>query len=376
VSETHELGPVALPGRPGAWTVTLADGRIAGIEGAPGEPNRLLLPAFADLHVHADRAFVQGPRPPRSLEDAIEMTEAIRAAATPDLMRGRAERLLGAALSHGSTRVRSHADVDDVVEERAVAAVLAAGETFARRVDVEVVAFASAATDPASDEGAALLRAAVEAGATHLGAVPAFYPDPGASIDALLDLALEWDLPVDVHLDETLDSATFNLGRLAEATIARGLEGRVTADHCCSLAAVAEADAMHAIELVAAAGITVIALAALNLYLQDRDGSRLRGVTLVRELLAAGVPVRFGSDNVGDVFFPYGDADPLEAAYLAAVAAHVDDEDALLAGIADGRIRVEEGDAADLVLVDAPSFREALARRPGGRRVFRSGQPV
>jgi cytosine/creatinine deaminase len=304
------------------------------------------------------------------------MTEAIRAAATPELMRERAERLLGAALSHGSTRVRSHADVDDVVEERAVAAVLAAAETFARRVDVEVVAFASAATDPASDEGTALLRAAVEAGATHLGAVPAFYPDPGASIDALLDLALECGLPVDVHLDETLDPGTFNLGRLAEATIARGVEGRVTADHCCSLAAVAAADAAHAIELVAAAGITVIALPALNLYLQDREGSRQRGVTLVRELLAAGVPVRFGSDNVGDVFFPYGDADPLEAAYLAAVAAHVDDDDALLAGIADGRTHVEEGDAVDLVLVDAPSFREALARRPGGRTVFRSGQPV
>jgi cytosine/creatinine deaminase len=238
------------------------------------------------------------------------------------------------------------------------------------------VAFASAATDPASAEGQRLLRTAVDAGATHLGAVPAFYPHPGASIDALLDLALDVDLPVDVHLDETLDPSTFNLPRLAQATTARGLQGRVTAGHCCSLAAVSAADAARAIEQVAAAQITIVALSALNLYLQDRGGSRLRGVTLVRELLAAGVRVRFGSDNVGDVFFPYGDADPVEAAYLAAVAAHVDDEDALLAGITDGRTRVEEGDPADLVLVDATSFRDALARRPAGRAVYRAGQPV
>jgi cytosine/creatinine deaminase len=120
----------------------------------------------------------------------------------------------------------------------------------------------------------------------------------------------------------------------------------------------------------------VVALSALNLYLQDRQRSRLRGVTLVRDLLAAGVAVRFGSDNVGDVFFPYGDADPLETAYLAAIAAHVDDEDALLAGIAAGRTRVEEGDEADLVVLDVPTFRDALAARPAGRVVLRGGRTI
>jgi cytosine/adenosine deaminase-related metal-dependent hydrolase len=79
---------------------------------------------------------------------------------------------------------------------------------------------------------------------------------------------------------------------------------------------------------------------------------------------------------VGDVFFPYGDGDPLEQAFLAAIAAHVDDEDALLAGICDGRTRVEEGDPADLVLLEATSFREALACRPANRVVFRAGEPL
>ena len=149
----------------------------------------------------------------------------------------------------------------------------------------------------------------------------------------------------------------------------------MTASHCCALASVDEATARRTIERVAAAGITVIANPALNLYLEDRGPvtPRLRGLTLVHELVAAGVPVRFGSDNVQDVFYPYGSADPLEAAWLAALGAHVDDEDVLLAGICGGRTRIEVGDPADLVLVDADSVRDALARRPAARTVVRAG---
>ena len=91
---------------------------------------------------------------------------------------------------------------------------------------------------------------------------------------------------------------------------------------------------------------------------------------------SAGVPVRFGSDNGRDVFYPYGDADPLESAFLASIAAHVDDEELLVGGICDGRTRVEPGDPADLVLVSALSFRDALARRPEARALLRAGRVV
>jgi cytosine deaminase len=122
----------------------------------------------------------------------------------------------------------------------------------------------------------------------------------------------------------------------------------------------------------------VIALPALNLYLQGRgeETPRVRGLTLIRELLAAGVPVRFGSDNVRDAFYTYGDADPLEAAWLAAVAAQLDDESTVLAGVCNGRSRLGVGDPADLVVVDAVSVPDALARRPGGRTIVRAGRIV
>jgi cytosine deaminase len=372
------LGPVVLPGRAGFHELELEDGRIRAIRPSTSARGRLALPAFADLHLHADRAFALGPRAPRSLADAVSLVAEIKRACTEELVRQRASKLFGRSLAHGSLRMRTHVDVDELVDGRTLRGVVAAREELAGRVEVEIVAFATAHTNPASADGERRLREALAAGADLLGAVPAFHPDPTASVESLLDLAVASGVGADIHLDETVDSTGFQLELLADATLARGLEGRITASHCCALASVDTATARRTIEKVAAAGITVIALPALNLYLEDRGEAtpRRRGITLVHELVEADVPVRFGSDNVGDVFYPYGDADPLEAAWLAALAAHIDDEEVLLAGVCAGRTRIEEGDPADLVLIDAGSVRDALARRPGGRTVVLAGEIV
>jgi len=370
-----ELGPVALPGADGAFLLELAGGRISSVLPTAAEATRVALPAFADLHVHADRAFARGPRPPRSLADAVELVREIKLASTEEAVCERATRLFERALAHGSLRVRTHVDVDEVIGERGLRGVLAAREAVAGRVDVEIVAFATKFADPTTPDGEARLRAAADAGADLLGAVPAFHADAVASIARVLDLAAELGLPADLHVDEASAPDAFVLEALADATLARGLEGRVTASHTCALATVDDPTARRTIAKLAEARITVIALPAVNLFLQGRGEAtpRVRGLTLVRELLAAGVQVRFGSDNVRDVFYPYGDADPLEAAWLAAVSAHVDDEVALLAGVCDGRTGLDVGDPADFVLVDATSLDDSLARRPGGRTVVRAG---
>ena len=369
---------MVLHGVTGVYELDLVDGRIAALQSSTVAGARLALPAFADFHVHADRAYALGPRPPRSLEEAADLVLEVKRASTEEAVRGRALRLLERALSHGSLRVRTHVDVDELIGERGLRGVLAARAELAGRIDVEIVAFATKLCDPTTEAGRRRLAAAIDAGADLIGAVPAFHRDPEASIAAVLELASSLGVPADLHVDETTDSSALRLERVADETLARGLEGRVAASHCCALASASAESARRTIEKVAAAGITVIVQPAVNLYLQDRGAPtpRLRGVTLVRELHAAGVPVRFGSDNVGDVFYPYGDADPLEAAFLADVTAHVDDEDVLLAGICNGRTRVDAGDPADLVLIDVGSVREALARRPERRTVLRAGEIV
>jgi cytosine deaminase len=372
------LGPVVLPGVEGVHELQLRGDRIAGIRPGSEDEPQLALPAFADLHLHADRAFASGPRLPRSLADAAELVLDVKSVSTEEAIRDRCLRLLSRALEHGTLRVRTHVDVDRLSDERALRGVLSARNEVSDRLDVQIVAFATKLCDPTTDEGRGRLAAAVEAGADFVGGVPAFHPDPETSVATLLRLARTLGVPADLHIDETTEGSVLLLERLADETLALGLEGRVAASHCSSLAAVARPAARRTIEKVAAAGITVIVQPALNLYLQDRGEStpRLRGLTLVRELVAADVPVRFGSDNIADVFYPYGDADPLESAFLAALAAHVDDEEVLLAGICDGRSRIATGDHADLVLLEASSVRDALARRPSRRTVVRKGRVV
>lgn len=372
------VGAVRLPGREGAYELDLANGVVTAIRRVDAPAERLALPAFSDLHVHADRAFARAPRPPRSLADAIELAAEIKRASSEEDVHLRALRLFERALTHGTLRIRTHVDVDELIEERGLRGVETARAELAGRLEVETVAFATKFTDPTTPAGERRLERALAAGADLLGAVPRFHRDPTASLERVLDLARAAGVDVDLHLDETVDASGFQLELLADAVLARSLEGRVTASHCCALASVDAETARRTIAKVAAAGITVIALPALNLYLEDRGDTtpRLRGLTLVNELVGAGVPVRFGSDNVGDVFYPYGDADPLETAWLAALAAQVDDEDALLAGICGGRTRIEQGDPADLVLLEADSTRDALARRPDGRTVLRAGEIV
>ncbi|MFN8221906.1 MAG: amidohydrolase family protein [Gaiellales bacterium] len=365
------VGPVRLPGRAGVHTLDVVDGRIAAITEQDETAAPLALPPLVDLHVHADRAFALGPRPARSLADAIDLVSAIKREATVEAVADRAQRLFERALAHGTSRIRTHVDVDHLVDDRALLGVRTARAALAGRLEIELVAFATAWTDPATADGRRRLEDALENGAELLGAVPAFHQDPARSLEALLDLAAATGARIDVHLDEHLDGDRFQLEQLADGVLGRGLEGRVTASHCCALAAVDDATARRTIEKVSEAGITVVALPALNLFLADRAAMtpRMRGITLVRELVAQGVAVRFGSDNVRDVFYPYGDADLLEAGWLASLAAHVDDEDVLLAGVCDGRTRLEIDDPADHVLVAADSLSDALARRPGNRSV-------
>ena len=122
----------------------------------------------------------------------------------------------------------------------------------------------------------------------------------------------------------------------------------------------------------------MIALPETNLLLQDRGQAtpRRRGITLLRELIAAGVEVRLGTDNVRDWFFPFGDGDMLETGRLTAITAHLDDTSELVRAICGGFAFLEEGMPGDLVLIPATSFEDALARRPAGRTVFKGGRRI
>jgi len=374
------LSAIALPDRSGVWRLTLRDRLVAAIRpDAHGEEAHwLALPGLVNLHAHADRAYTVQSFRPRSFADALAAAAAARAAFTAADVEARAMRLFERSLAYGVTRIRTHTDVDPIVELRSMEGILAAKQKMAGRLDVDVIAFATSKNDLADARSLDRLDHALAIGADLIGASLNASADPPRALAALLDLAERSGLPVDLHLDEHLEPDRMLSELVADAVIARGLHGRVTLSHVCALAALDAAAAVKLIEKFARAGVTVVALPTANLFLQERGAAspRWRGVTRVGELMAAGVPVRCGTDNVRDWFFPFGDGDMLETALFAAIAAHIDDAAALIGAICDGRRAIAESDVADLVLLPVKSLDDALARRPADRPVFKAGRQV
>jgi cytosine deaminase len=213
--------------------------------------------------------------------------------------------------------------------------------------------------------------------------------DLDACLDRLFALAGEYGLDVDLHIDETIDPAADGLIRVARAVQRTGFAGQVSCGHCCALAMQDEAVMQATIAAVKAAGIAVIALPVANLYLQDRIPGRtprLRGLAPVQELAAQGVPVAIAGDNCRDPFAFFGDHDMLEVWRDAVRLAHLDlaggawapSVTALPAAImklADHG-RIAAGMRADLIVFNARSLSELLARPQADRQLLRAGRPV
>ncbi len=348
---------------------------------------RLLLPGFVEAHCHLDKNLTleRVGNASGTLMEAIENWVAFKPSLTHADYLERVTAGLEMALLNGVTALRSHVDVSVIGGLRALEAVLEAKEQFAGAMDVQTVALGGAGIDAHETE---LMRSAMAAGAEVVGGCPWITPDPSAAVQAVFELAEATGKPIDLHVDETEDPTVNTLEQIALETIRRGWQGRVTVGHCCSLEFIAQGDADRLMDLVAQAGLQVVSLPACNLNLQGRAAHPApRGLTRVAELLERGVNVAFASDNVRDPFHPIGDYDPLKAANLGVIAAHlsgdgqmfetlemVTSRPARALGLAEYGLKV--GDWADLVVVDALSPLEALSRIPNRLAVYKRGQLV
>ncbi len=350
----------------------------------------LLLPAMAEPHAHLDKALTAEavPNPRGDLAGAIEAWIAAAEAGTftHDDMVHRVRAALDKLLLSGVTAVRSHINCGSGAGTTHLVAAQEAIRPYAALMDIELVALThSPMSGPGSEDNQAALRAAIDLGVDVVGGCPHLEPDGPGSIAVALDAAIGNRLPVDLHVDETLDTNVLTLRDLARAVVDRGLEGSVTASHCVSLGMQPPDVQASVAEEVAAAGIAIVPLPQTNLFLQGRDHAVAmpRGLTAIGALRDADVLIAAGGDNVQDPFNLVGRSDPLETASLLVMAGHVMPDDAYdmvssnvrrMLGLAP--VRFEVGDPADFVAIDAASVREAIADAPADRKVFHSGRLV
>ena len=384
------LRNVRLWGKGEPVDVAVLDGRISTTGTALGEgedfAGRALLPGLVETHCHLDKTYSLGhglENHSGTLMEAVERWLAHKNRYTRQDYRMRAEAGLRQALTKGTTALRTHVDMVDRDGLIALEALLELKAEWHSRIDLQIVALGFPGTSEQDD----LMREALTMGADVVGGCPVLTPDAIACLKSALLLAQHFGKPVDLHMDETEDPKVFNLHPLAEMTEAFGLQGQVTADHCCSLS-YQPAEVQHrVIDKLAAADLACIGLPAANLALQGQGCPPARGLMPIKAMHRAGVRTALGSDNVGDPFLPLGNYDLLWQANLAVHAAHltrpserwdalqmVTEEAAGVLGLKDYGLKV--GCKADLVILDATSWEDALAQMPPRLRVYKAGKLV
>lgn len=382
--------------------IRLTNGRISAVAPAGTAVEGMDLdrgqvwPCFVDGHVHLDKTqtWTRQPNPDGTHSGAKAAVIADRGKHYSEAdIEPRLDFGLRCAVAHGTAAIRTHLD-SYWPDARAHWAVFRRmRDAWAGRIDLQGVSICPLDRF-AGDSGTALANeVAASGGLLGMTTTGEGGQASSAEFQALLDrfftLAEDRGLALDLHLDETGDPTSRALDAVARTAIRRGFMAPIQVGHVCSLSVQTDAEAMATIGLCADAGMTVINLPMCNMYLQGRVAGRTprwRGITMVHEFRAAGVPVSFASDNCRDPFYAYGDYDMMEV-YREAVriaqldhpfgswAASVTATPAAACGFADTR-RIAVGAVADLVLFKARSMTELLARPQSERVVLRAGKPI
>jgi cytosine/creatinine deaminase len=346
-------------------------------------------PGLIDVHTHLDKGHIwpRAENPDGTFEAAVEAVRADRAKWSADDVRRRFHFGLRCAYAHGTVAIRTHLDSPPEQCRISWAVFRELRAEWEGRITLQATSLVT--LDDLRGPFAADLADLVAESGGVLGAVTAMSPTIDADLDRVFALAAERGLDLDFHVDESLDPGAHSLRHIAETALRRRFQGSVLCGHCCSLAVQEAAAAERTLDLVREAGIALVSLPMCNLYLQDRVPGRTprrRGVTLLHEMAARGIPVALASDNCRDPFFAYGDHDMLEVLREAVRIAHLDRPlgawpKAITRTPADvmalpdtGVIRV--GAPADLVLFRARSDTELLSRPQSDRIVLRAGREI
>src|SRR5205809_2019792 len=368
-------------------------GAAGGVADAIDCAGKLVLPTFIDAHVHLDKVLIRDELREHdgTLAGAIGAIHERKRRYTAEDVRARARAVIEESVRLGTTRLRSHVDVDTIGGLTPLDGVLAAAADCAGIAEVQTIAFPQEGLlrDPGAYE---LMEAALELGAHVVGGMPHWEADEAAQrehVRLCFDLAQRFDRDIDMHVDETDDGGVRTLEMVADEALRLSYTGRVTAGHVCSLAAADEEYSRRVIDKCAGAGISIAANPVTNLVLQGRGDRGLirRGTTRIAELRAAGVNVLLGQDCVKDGFYPFGRGSMLEVALISAHAAHLTTHDDIayaLRAITDAPAQamrltdygLAAGMRADLMVMPAGSWEEALRLQLPPESVWFKGRLV
>ena len=316
------INNVRLPWREGLWQIEIADGKIARISAQPQQPSPpeqsldgeggLACAPFIEPHIHLDTTQTAGEpawNQSGTLFEGIERWAERKALLSHEDVKQRARQTLKWQIAQGIQHVRTHVDVSDP-SLTALKAMLEVKSEMAPWLDMQIVAFPQEGILSYPD-GAALLEEALMLGADVVGAIPHFEFTREYGIESLhiaFALAQKYQRQVDVHCDEIDDEQSRFIETVAALALRENMGARVTASHTTAMHSYNGAYTSRLFRLLKLSGIHFVANPLVNIHLQGRfdDYPKRRGVTRVKEMLAEGINVCFGHDDVYDPWYPLG----------------------------------------------------------------------
>lgn len=378
----------------------LAPGGALDAARGPDLDASLVLPGFVDIHTHLDKAHIWPREPNRTGDVAGAQQATLRDCAqhwNAEDIRVRMDFALRTAYAHGVVAIRTHLESWGSQPEISFPVFRALRDAWAGRIELQASSIVTIDRFLA-DEGVRLADILADSGG-NLGCVTrsqrhrgdVLPPDLDEGLVRVFQLAAERSLDVDLHVDESTDPRARSLIRVARTAVAQGFKGRILCGHCSALALQTDEVIEETLVACREAGIAIVSLPTVNMYLQDRsvDASRSprwRGVTVLHEMKAAGLSVAVAGDNCRDPFYAYGDHDMLDTYTQAVKILHLDHPlsdwiraasatPAAIMGLS-GRGVLQRGQPADLMVLRARSYSEMLARHQFDRTVLRAGRAI
>jgi cytosine/creatinine deaminase len=336
----------------------------------------LVVPGLIETHIHLDKTCIldRCRTEEGTVGEAVRETSAAKRDFTVEDVYARAKQTLERCILHGTTRMRTHVELDPGIKMIGFEGIERLARDYAWAIDVEICVFPQEGltNNPGTEE---LLIEGLRRGARVIGAVPYIDSDPRAQIDRIFAIARDHDAEIDMHLDLADSTDGMQIEYVCRKTEEYGWGGRVAVGHVTQLSLVDKPrfDAIAA--QLARAGVAVTVLPSTDLYLMGRghDHAVPRGVVPAEPLREVGVTCSISTNNVLNPFTPYGDGSLIRMANLYANVCHVarpadlagcldmiTHSSARLMRLADYGIAV--GNAADLVAIEAATPNDAVAR--------------
>jgi cytosine deaminase len=251
--------------------VAIARGLVADAQVYDAE-ERLVCPGLVESHIHLDKSRIIDRCAPqeRATLSPVKGVTPLKASMTVEDVYKRAAQTLEQCIVHGTTRVRTQVEVDPGIGMRGFDAVQALIAEYKWAVDIEMCVFPQEGLTnyPGTDE---LLVEGLKRGAKAIGAAPNYDPDHAGQIHRVFDLAREFDVDIDMHLDSGNSPDEMDIYLVCELAEKYRLGGRVAVGHMCKLSTMPLAG-LHALaRRIADAGVAVTVLPATELFMMGRD---------------------------------------------------------------------------------------------------------